>query len=126
MNLFDSIISGIAHLLHPDKPREFFADWHFPSDLTVAEVKAALDKAAEGTPLKGWYERRSFVDLTKLTHPDNPDEAASWDNRAQTAVEAKVVSKVADYKGSPEQNIALWNFTLKALEQRGIPFPQPE
>lgn len=120
----DGIIGGIAHLLHPDKPRTFFADWHFPSDLTFAEIKAALDKAAKGTPLAGWYERRSVVDLIKITHPDNPDEASSKDNRAVMAVAAKIVAKIEDYEGSIAQNTSLWNYVLKALEQRGMPLPQ--
>lgn len=116
--IFGAIVGAIARVRHPDKPREWLADWKLPTDVSTDEVAAALDKAAAANPgFKNW--RTSIVDLMKLTHTDDPDEAASMANR-------KVLAKElgdSDYSGKPEENVWLHAQVLKALQQRGISLP---
>ena len=121
-SVFLSIVGGIAHLLHPDKPREYFANVELVTDIPIEEVYACLDAAAEGTPLAGWRKRRSIVDLMKLSHPKNPDEAASKENRKRLAGEMGD----DDYDGKPEENLWLFDKVIKAIQQRGLPLPKPK
>lgn len=123
MNVLGAIVSGIAshiaHFLHPDKPREFFKNVEFPTDLSVDQVSHALDEAAKANPgFKDW--RRSIVDLMKLSHPDDPDGASSKPNRKALAAELGR----PDYDGKDDENIWLHGEVFKALQQRGIPLPQ--
>lgn len=116
--ILDAIVGGIARALHPDKPRSFFADWKFPTDISADDVAAALDVVAKANPqFRNW--RTSWVDLLKLTHPDDPDGASDMTNRTRLAAELGDT----DYKGSAEDNIRLHALTLKALQQRGIRLP---
>lgn len=119
MKIIDVIFDGIAYLIHPEKPRGFFKNAVFPTDHSAAEVSAALDKAAAANPaFENW--RTSIVDLMKLSHPDDPDGFASFDNRAEVAMDAKI----SNYTGTAEQNVALHAYVFKALQQRGIPLPE--
>lgn len=121
MSILDTIVGAIARIIHPDKPREWFANVHFPTDLSADEVAARLDDAATANPqFKNW--RTSIVDLMKLAHPDNPDGAASMENRMALAAE---LGK-PDYTGTAEQNIWLHTEMFKAIQQRGIPLPKSE
>lgn len=119
MKILDAIVSGIAHILHPDKPRLIGENIHLPTDFTADEVIASLNAAAKGTPLEGWYERRSIVDLIKLTHPENSDEASSKPKRAQLASDLGN----NNYSGMIDENEWLFAQTIKAIQQRGIPLP---
>jgi hypothetical protein len=119
MPFLTAIVNGIAQILHPEKPREWFSQVHLPTDYTADEVIARINEAAKGTRLEGWYERRSVVDLMKLSHPDNPDQAASKVNRTKLATELGR----PDYSGKPEENEWLFGEVIKAIAQRGIPMP---
>ena len=119
MSIIGTIVGAIARILHPDKPREWFENVRFPTDLSADEVITRLNAAAEGTPLAGWYKRRSIVDLMKLSHPDNPDEAASFDNRKALAHELGD----DDYSGKDHENVWLFDQVMLAIQQRGIPLP---
>jgi hypothetical protein len=121
-SVFLSIVGGIAHLLHPDKPRKYFADVELRTDVPIEEVYACLDAAAAGTPLAGWRDRHSVVDLMKLTHPEDPDKAASMANRKRLAGELGD----DDYSGTPEENEWLFDKVIKAIQQRGLPLPKVE
>lgn len=117
--IFGSIVGVIARFRHPDKPREWLADWKLPTDLSVAEVSDALDAAARANPqFKNW--RTSIVDLMKLTHTEDPDGSASKENR--TALAAELGRN--DYASTAEDNIWLHGEVFKALQQRGIPLPE--
>lgn len=121
MKILTAIVAGIARIIHPDKPRKFFDNLRFPTDLSADEVAAALDTAAEANPgFKNW--RTSVVDLMKLSHPDDPDEAASMENRKQLAAELGETN----YTGTAEQNGWLHGQVFKAIQQRGIPLPKPD
>lgn len=118
MKILNLIVTGIARILHPEKPREWFSNIHFPTDYTSDEVALALDKAADANPqFKNW--RTSIVDLMKLSHPDNPDEASSFDCRKELAFD---LGKT-EYAGSEEENTWLRAEVFKAIQQRGIPIP---
>src|SRR4051812_44547421 len=102
MMILNAIVRGIAHIIHPDKPREWFSNYTFPTDLSAEEVGTALDEAAKADPdFKNW--RTSIVDLMKLTHPDDPDGAASLENRTALADELGR----PDYSGTAEENVWL-------------------
>lgn len=119
MKILDAIVSGIARILHPEKPREWFANVNFPTDFTAEEVAARLDEAAKANPqFKNW--RTSVVDLMKLTHPDDPDGAASTENRTKLADELGR----PDYTGTAAENTWLRSEVFKAIQQRGIPMPE--
>lgn len=118
MSILTAIVSGIARILHPDKPREFFENVRFPTDLSADEVAVRLDAAAAANPqFKNW--KTSIVDLMKLTHPDDPDGAASKDNRKQLAAELGNTN----YQGLDTENDWLRAEVFKAIKQRGIPLP---
>lgn len=118
MSILKAIVSGIARILHPDKPREWFENVRFPTDLSPVDVAVALDEAAKANPgFKNW--RTSIVDLMKLSHAEDPDGAASLENRTALAVELGC----DDYTGTAAQNEWLRVKVLKAIEQRGIPLP---
>jgi hypothetical protein len=118
MSFIGAIVSGIARILHPEKPREWFENVRFPTDYTAQEVAARLDAAAEANPqFRNWAV--SIVDLMKLSHPDNPDEASSLENRKQLAAELGN----ANYTGTGEENRWLHAEVFKAIQQRGIPLP---
>lgn len=127
MKILESIVGAIARIIHPDKPREWFENVRFPTDLPAKEVAARLDEAAKANPqFKNW--RTSIVDLMKLTHPDDPDGASSPARRAELAAElAPVVSPNnvgrPDYTGTAEENRWLHDEVFKAIQQRGIPLP---
>lgn len=118
MSILSAIVGGIARILHPDKPREWFANLTFPTDLSADEVATDLDKAAEASPqFKNW--KTSIVDLMKLSHPDDPDEASSMARRTELAGELGRT----DYTGTAEQNGWLHDEVFKAIQQRGIKLP---
>lgn len=118
MSILGTIVGAIARIIHPDKPREWFANIHLPTDFTADEVAARLDAAAAASPqFKNW--RTSIVDLMKLAHPDDPDGAASLENRTALADE---LGK-SGYTGTAEENIWLHAEVFKAIQQRGIPLP---
>lgn len=112
--LFDDLVNRLARLIHPDKPREWFENVVLPTDIPAAEAMARLEEAAKA---KGLHFR-SIVDALKTVGLDSGEE-----NRARMAMEAEVVAKTEDYKGTAKQNTALWNYLLKAIQQRGIPLP---
>jgi hypothetical protein len=119
MKILDAIVGGIARILHPGKPREWFENVKFPTDLSTDEVAAALDKAAAANPqFKNW--RISVVDLMKLSHPDDPDGASSKANRKQLAAELGSPG----YDGDADDNRWLHSQVFKAIQQRGIPMPE--
>ncbi len=119
MKILDAIVSGIARIIHPGKPREWFANVRFPTDLSADEVATALDAAAAANPqFQNW--RTSVVDLMKLAHPDDPDGASSKANRSDLAAE---LGK-PDYDGEADENRWLHAQVLKAIQQRGIPLPE--
>lgn len=117
-NIFGAIVGKIAQFRHPDKPREWLADWKLPTDISAEQVSAALDAAAKANPtFKNW--RTSIVDLMKLTHTEDPDGSSGLDNRKALAVELGR----NNFQGSSEDNIWLHAQVFKALQQRGIPLP---
>lgn len=119
MRILNAIVGAIARILHPDKPREWFENVRLPTDISERAVAAALDKAAKANPgFKNW--RTSIVDLMKLSHPEQPDEAASMENRKELASE---LGK-PDYSGSAKENAWLHGQVFKAIQQRGIPMPE--
>lgn len=121
MKILNAIVGAIARILHPDKPREWFENVRFPTDLSAQEVGESLDMAAEANPaFKNW--RTSIVDLMKLAHPDDPDGAASMENRTALASELGR----DDYTGTAEQNVWLHGEVFKAIQQRGIPLPSAD
>lgn len=122
MKILDAIFSGIAYILHPERPRDgWLGEIKFPTDYTAEEVGTRLDQAAAANPaFKNW--RISIVDLMKLTHPDDPDEAASMANRRALASELGRDT----YEGSSEDNRWLHGQVFKAIQQRGIPLPPAE
>ncbi len=116
--ILGAIVGGIARIIHPDKPREWFENVRFPTDYSAEEVAERLDAAAAANPqFKNW--RISVVDLMKLANPDDPDGAASKENR--TALAAELGRK--DYSGSIDDNNWLHAEVFKAIQQRGIPLP---
>jgi hypothetical protein len=118
MSILSAIVSGIARIIHPDKPREWFANVRFPTDYSADEVARRLDAAAQENPqFRNW--RTSVVDLIKLSHPKNPDDAASKSNRAALAAELGN----PDYDGEADENRWLHAEVFKAIQQRGIPLP---
>lgn len=120
-NIFGAIVGAIARFRHPDKPREWLADWKLPTDLSVGEVSDALDAAAAANPqFKNW--RTSIVDLMKLTHTEDPDGSASKENRTALAAELGR----PDYTGTATENRWLHAEVFKAIQQRGIPLPDAD
>lgn len=121
MGILSAIVGAIARIIHPEKPREWFENVRFPTDRSADEVAASLDAAAAANPgFKNW--RTSIVDLMKLTHPDNPDEASSLPKRTALAAELGRT----DYTGTGEENIWLHGQVFKAVQQHGIPLPEPQ
>lgn len=121
MSILGAIVSGIARILHPGKPREFFENVRFPTDFPAEEVAARLDEAAKENPqFKNW--RASVVDLIKLSHPDDPDGASSKAKRKELAAELGR----PDYDGDADDNEWLRAQVFKAIQQRGIPMPKVE
>lgn len=119
MSLLNDIENGIAYILHPEKPREWFKNVKLPTDYTADEVASCLDDAAAANPaFKDW--EHSIVDLMKLAHPKDPDGAASLANRTALAAE---LGKPG-YTGTAEENTWLHAEVFKAIEQRGIPMPK--
>lgn len=121
LEFIDTIVSEIAHILHPDRPRLVGENIHFATDLSADEVCEGMDMAAEAHPgRKNW--RESPVDFLKLTHPDDPDGASSIENRT------KIATKLGkpDYTGTAEQNAWLIRQLFKGVQQRGIPLPAAE
>lgn len=117
-DIIDFLVSTIAETLHPDAPRHVLANVKLPFDLTAEQVNEALNEAAKANPeFKNW--RTSIVDRMKLTHPKNPDEAASLENRTRLATR---LGK-PDYTGTAEENVWLLAENDKAIQQRGIPLP---
>lgn len=118
MKILNAIVGAIARILHPDKPREFFENVKFPTDLSAEQVGAALDEAAKANPgFKNW--RTSIVDLMKLTHTEDPDGSSDMPNRMALAAELGR----PDYTGTAADNIWLHGEVFKAIQQRGIPLP---
>lgn len=118
MSLLGTIVGAIARIIHPDKPREWFANIRLPTDFSADEVGARLDAAAAANPqFKNW--KTSIVDLMKLAHPDDPDRAASKENRKQLAAELGNTN----YQGLDSENDWLRAEVFKAIQQRGIPLP---
>lgn len=118
MKILDAIVGAIARIIHPDKPRAWFENVRFPTDLSADQVAAALDLETKDHPeFKNW--RTSIVDLMKLSHPDDPDGAASIENR--TVLSSELGRD--DYTGTAEQNVWLHAQVFKAIQQRGIPLP---
>jgi len=119
MKMLDMIVGGIARILHPGKPREWFENVRFPTDYPPEEVAARLDAAAAANPqFKNW--RTSVVDLMKLANPDDPDAASSMASRKQLAAELDR----PDYDGDADDNNWLHAQVFKAIQQRGIPLPK--
>ncbi len=118
MRILNAIVGAIARIIHPDKPREWFANIHFPTDHSKEDVAEALDKAAAANPaFQNW--RTSIVDLMKLTREYGRDEAANMANRKQLAAELGNVN----YSGTAEENVWLHAQVFRAIQQRGIPLP---
>lgn len=118
MRILNAIVGAIARIVHPDKPREFFENVRFPTDRTADEVAVALDAAAAANPgFKNW--RTSIVDLMKLTHTEDPDGSAGFENRKALASELGR----DNYQGSADDNRWLHAQVFKAIQQRGIPLP---
>ncbi len=118
MSILGAIISGIARIIHPDKPRTFFEGVRFPTDYSADQVAHRLDAAAAENPqFQNW--RKSVVDLIKLSHPDDPDGASSKANRKALAAELGD----PDYDGEADENRWLHAEVFKAIQQRGIPLP---
>lgn len=120
----NAVTNGIARLLHPDKPRDWFQNVHLPIDYSAEEVTAKLDQAAKTNPqFRNW--KVSWVDLLKLSNPDNPDEAAGEPNRATLYDLFDGREHFGEpYRGSEKQNIWCHKQTFKAIMQRGIAMPE--
>lgn len=113
MSLLTTIVDAIAHLVHPDKPREWFANTVLPTDRKPEEIAARLDELAATSDAKNW--RTSYVDLLKLC-----GLRSDFDARAQAYGD---MGGEGTYRGSPAQNTWMHVQVMKAIEQRGIKLP---
>lgn len=121
--ILKDVIDGIAHRLHPEKPREWFEHVTLPSDLSPAEVSRRLDELAVGHPEHANW-RYEWVALLKLSHPKDPDFAASYENRAFMYDAFGGRAHFGElYNRSADHNKWCLARTFDALIQRGMPMP---